>query len=178
VHRLDLAPGRSGDLWFADLLVDGAPLRDLLHFDDPDDLRLDRRGLGPAGENVPVLMHSWPMGLPHEAGILLGTRPSPLPGGRVPLYVCSACGDLGCGAVTMVVDRDRDPAGAGGRSADPVPRRSVHLRPGAARRRAGGVRAHLRRGPRRAADRSRSTRSAPSPVVAARPALTRARRRG
>ena len=28
--------------------------------------------------------------------------------GRVPLYVCGECGDLGCGAVTALVERTRD----------------------------------------------------------------------
>ncbi|MFF4597668.1 hypothetical protein [Amycolatopsis sp. NPDC001319] len=31
-----------------------------------------------------------------------------LPDGRVPLFVCPECGDLGCGAVTVIVERTAD----------------------------------------------------------------------
>ena len=34
---------------------------------------------------------------------LLGRAPSELESGRVPLYVCSECADIGCGAVTVRV---------------------------------------------------------------------------
>ena len=37
---------------------------------------------------------------------LLGEEPGDAPGGRVSLYVCSECGDLGCGAVTVEIERD------------------------------------------------------------------------
>jgi hypothetical protein len=39
---------------------------------------------------------------------LLGLRQGDSPSGRVPLYVCSECGDLGCGAITAVVERTDD----------------------------------------------------------------------
>jgi hypothetical protein len=35
---------------------------------------------------------------------LIGRSVPPLPGSRVPLYVCAECGDLGCGAVTVIID--------------------------------------------------------------------------
>ncbi|MGW0590039.1 hypothetical protein [Streptosporangium sp. NPDC002607] len=39
---------------------------------------------------------------------LLGRCESPLDDGRVPLYVCPECGDLGCGALTVVVEVSSD----------------------------------------------------------------------
>ena len=37
--------------------------------------------------------------------MLLLKTPSDMPSGRVPLYVCSLCGDLGCGAVTVRISQ-------------------------------------------------------------------------
>jgi hypothetical protein len=39
---------------------------------------------------------------------LLLKMPSELASGRVPLYVCPRCGDLGCGAIAVRVARDAD----------------------------------------------------------------------
>lgn len=39
---------------------------------------------------------------------LLLRAPSALPSGRVPLYICSQCGDLGCGAITVRVSLVED----------------------------------------------------------------------
>jgi hypothetical protein len=39
------------------------------------------------------------------ARLLLGELGSPLASGRVPLYVCGQCADLGCGAVTVALIR-------------------------------------------------------------------------
>jgi len=34
-------------------------------------------------------------------------RPSELPTGRCPIFICPECGDFGCGAVTAVIERDQ-----------------------------------------------------------------------
>ncbi len=41
---------------------------------------------------------------PNYAKQLLLKVPSELKSGRVPLYVCSCCADLGCGATTVLVE--------------------------------------------------------------------------
>lgn len=106
VNRLTLVPGRSEKfgLVFSEMVVDGRPLRELLSL-EPDDEVLDRANLGPAGENVPVLVHNWPMAGTGGALVLLGEETSELADGRVPLYVCPACGDLWCGTVSTLVER-------------------------------------------------------------------------
>ncbi|MBO9555978.1 hypothetical protein [Cellulomonas sp.] len=107
-NRLTLVPARSADrfgLAFWELTVDGRPLRELVEFTDPEDRRLDVAGLGPAGENVPVLVHNWPTAGVDGALELAGERVPQLTSGRVLLYVCPACGDVGCGAVSAVMDR-------------------------------------------------------------------------
>lgn len=58
---------------------------------------------------VPVLVLNWPIGFPEDdVARLTGTVPAPLPDGRVPLYLCAECGDLGCGSVTVVIERSND----------------------------------------------------------------------
>jgi hypothetical protein len=39
---------------------------------------------------------------------LLGDEPPDAPAGRVALYICPECGDLGCGAVTVKINRSDD----------------------------------------------------------------------
>ncbi len=39
---------------------------------------------------------------------LMLKKPSELESGRVPLYVCSCCADLGCGAITVLVEKTED----------------------------------------------------------------------
>ncbi|HSH59172.1 MAG TPA: hypothetical protein VK988_05920 [Acidimicrobiales bacterium] len=79
---------------FADLVVDAKPLYRVVRaegfdyisaiwLDDPDIARLAVRRL-------------------------LGDQPPDAPGGRVAMYVCPECGDLGCGAVTAQVNRTED----------------------------------------------------------------------
>ncbi|NTW41558.1 MAG: hypothetical protein HGA44_17040 [Cellulomonadaceae bacterium] len=105
-NRLTLVPGRSEKfgLVYSELAVDGRPLRELLKL-EPEDEVLDHAGLGPAGENVSALVHNWPVAGTGDALVLLGEESSELADGRVPLYVCPACGDLRCGVVSALVER-------------------------------------------------------------------------
>lgn len=68
---------------------------------DPTDQR-------PIGQYVSVLVHTWPVGMTDDVRVLLGELPGELPNGRVPIYVGAVCGDVGCGAVTALVERTDD----------------------------------------------------------------------
>lgn len=77
---------------YLDFIVDGASLQDLL-----------------AAEDLVTGLGCWPAA-PERDSIeqLLVRRPPESPSGRVPIYVCGECGDLGCGAVTAKVERTPD----------------------------------------------------------------------
>lgn len=94
VNRLTLVPGESEThgLRYWDLAVDGRLLRDSLV----------------VGDYAPVFVLNWPGGMPREVLVLLGERPSELSTGRVPIFVCPVCGDLGCGSMTVAVDRSAE----------------------------------------------------------------------
>jgi hypothetical protein len=96
-NRFSLVPGsipRSGVPYW-EPFIDGRSLRQLLDL-----------GWGPVGgEFATVLTHSWSVGVSEDVWVLLGERPSELPNGRALIYVCSECGDLQCGAVSMVLER-------------------------------------------------------------------------
>lgn len=102
LNHLALVPGTSPEFraWFWEPAVDGRLLRELF--------RPDLTDQGPAGQYIPVLVHSWPVGMTDDVRVLLGEMPAELPSGRVPIYVCPQCGDLGCGAVTAVIERTPD----------------------------------------------------------------------
>ncbi|TDP90622.1 hypothetical protein [Labedaea rhizosphaerae] len=86
---------------YLDFIVDGESLRDRLAAVLEDAPTLV--------DCVPVLVLNWPIGFPAaDYGPLIGELPSPLDDGRVPLYVCPECGDLGCGGVTAVIERTED----------------------------------------------------------------------
>ncbi|MFN0249621.1 MAG: hypothetical protein ACKV2T_22245 [Kofleriaceae bacterium] len=77
---------------YYDYTINGHPLRAMI---DP-------------GDNIGLF--GW---LPHEfevefARSLLLRGPSKLPSGRVPLYICPECGDLGCQSLSARVIEERD----------------------------------------------------------------------
>ncbi|MER8013808.1 oxidoreductase [Streptomyces griseoluteus] len=78
---------------FVDFVVDGSPL--LFRLADLDAVSPLAAGLPPAVLAAQV------------RALLLEDEP-PLPGGRFVLYGCPECADLGCGAVTVVIERDGD----------------------------------------------------------------------
>lgn len=105
VNRFQLVAGESHKhrLHFWAPLIDGRPLHEILadawghEFTDTT-----------VGDTAPVLIHSWPTGLTKDASVLLGEAAPDLASGRVPIFICPECGDLGCGAITVVVERHRD----------------------------------------------------------------------
>ncbi|MFH9431572.1 oxidoreductase [Streptomyces sp. NPDC017615] len=78
---------------FVDFVVDGRPL--LLRLSDLD-------AVSPLAADLP------PAVLDARVRALLLEDEPPLPGGRFVLYGCPECADLGCGAVTVVIERDGD----------------------------------------------------------------------
>ncbi|MEV0640717.1 oxidoreductase [Streptomyces sp. NPDC050619] len=78
---------------FVDFVVDGRPL--LFQLSDLD-------AVSPLASDVPPAIFT------AQVRSLLRETPAPLPGGRYVIYGCPECEDLGCGAVTAVIDRDGD----------------------------------------------------------------------
>ncbi|MGW2466380.1 oxidoreductase [Streptomyces bauhiniae] len=78
---------------FVDFVVDGSPL--LFRLADLD-------AVSPLASDLP------PAVLDAQVRALLLEDEPPLPGGRFVLYGCPECADLGCGAVTVVIERDGD----------------------------------------------------------------------
>ncbi len=105
VNRLTLVPGESPSfgLHFWEPMVDGHPLRAILASAIGSD-SVD----GAVGDNVPVFVHNWPVGIFDDARALLGEVPAPFANGRVPIFICAACGDLSCGAITAAVEWNPD----------------------------------------------------------------------
>jgi len=106
-NRLTLVPGTS-DVWglvYRELVVDGHPLRELLDRSDAHDDERDRTRVSPSGDVVPVLVLNWPVAGTDGALDLLGDTAPVLGSGRVSFYVCPVCADIGCGAVSAVVQR-------------------------------------------------------------------------
>ncbi|KOU60896.1 oxidoreductase [Streptomyces sp. MMG1533] len=78
---------------FVDFIVDGRPL--LFQLSDLD-------AVSPLASDVPPAIFT------AQVRSLLLEADAPLPGGRYVVYGCPECEDLGCGAVTAVIDRDGD----------------------------------------------------------------------
>src|SRR4051794_16235939 len=76
---------------FLDFVVDGSPLY----------IEMQRRGF----DRITPLWRSdtAPGAKEQVVGRLAGDVPGDAPGGRVCVYICPECGDLGCGAVTVSV---------------------------------------------------------------------------
>lgn len=61
-----------------------------------------------APDYVGVIQDAWPMETVAAIERLLGEAPGDLPDGRVSLYVCPECADLGCGAITTRLSLEYD----------------------------------------------------------------------
>lgn len=104
-HSFGLTPGaRPFELFgphsmqsgrrYMDYTVGGRPVRELLSESVSGSL---------AEDVIPVLVYDWSPD--QDIDVLLGVRPSELEDGRVPLYRCPECGDLGCGTISVVIER-------------------------------------------------------------------------
>jgi hypothetical protein len=83
---------------FLEFVIDGVRFGEILQERDG--------GSTVMSDLVSVLVPSWPDGfLERQVRRLLGKAPAELADGRLALYVCPECGDLGCGAVTVAVRR-------------------------------------------------------------------------
>lgn len=81
---------RRPESHFLDLVVDGMSLRETVPM---------------AADMVTDLNRPWLPTVAQAVEVLLGRRRhADLAPGRVPLLVCAACGDLGCGALTALVN--------------------------------------------------------------------------
>ena len=78
---------------FVDFIVDGRPL--LFRLSDLD-------AVSPLAADVPPAIFT------EQVRALLLEAEAPLPDGRYVVYGCPECADLGCGAVTAVIERDGD----------------------------------------------------------------------
>lgn len=77
---------------YLDYTVDGVRLVEQLAVSEPQFL-----------DYVGVIQDAWPIETVAAIERLLAETPGDLPDGRVSLYVCPECGDLGCGAVTATI---------------------------------------------------------------------------
>lgn len=77
---------------YLDFTVDGAPLFP----------QLASRAAGGL-DFVGVIQEAWPIETVAAIQRLVGADEGDLPDGRLSLYVCPECGDLGCGAVTATL---------------------------------------------------------------------------
>lgn len=89
---------RDGDgqnhIHYLDLVVDGQPLRTRMH-----------DGNGAAADNITGLGSTAPDASDEVIDRFLGLRAPDAPSGRTSIYVCALCSDLGCGAITVLIER-------------------------------------------------------------------------
>lgn len=92
IWRIRSGGGGRTEQRYLDFVIDGQSLGTLLHCGD----MIGCLGWG-------RLVYEAEM-----ADVLLLKKPSPLETGRVMLYVCPECGDIGCGAITALVEQTED----------------------------------------------------------------------
>lgn len=92
VWRVRPGGGGKTERRYLDFVVDGRSLRDLLD----------------TGDFIGCLGWLSPRADEEFVQILLRKKPSPLATGRAMLYVCPECGDIGCGALTVKVEKTPD----------------------------------------------------------------------
>jgi len=106
-ERAEYLPWLRGPQRQLEFVIDGVPLRQrLLAVPAPG---TETSWLGEPFEETSVADLSWPAQAAADLRRLAGTQARddgawPLAPGRLPLYVCPMCADLGCGAVTVHVD--------------------------------------------------------------------------
>lgn len=99
MNAIATVPARNGEISYLEIEVDGKPLGH--HF-------AGRLGARPS-EVSPLGWSSAPAA--HRAETVaqfMSEKPSALESGRVPVLVCEACGDVGCGAITVRIVREAD----------------------------------------------------------------------
>ena len=89
VWRTRAGGGGRTERRYLDFVVDGHSLGDML---DAGDV------IGCLGWGVPEYDDN-------QVQTLLLKQPSPLETGRVMIYVCAECGDIGCGAITAYIEK-------------------------------------------------------------------------
>lgn len=93
-YYTEYPPKREHLVQFLDFLIDGRPLRDLLEV--PDDTKQPIQETTALRED-----HNWPNAAVEQLDRLLGVLLGDFDDGRIALLMCTACGDLACGAVSM-----------------------------------------------------------------------------
>lgn len=94
--QLKIRTEKTRNILFYDFLIDGKSLYELCHIEEYD-------RIGPLG---------WGVNPEYESNLIkqfLGTaKNEALESGRVMLFVCAECGDIGCGATTIDVEETED----------------------------------------------------------------------
>jgi hypothetical protein len=94
LHRRVLpAEEHSGEIWFLDFMIDGHSLFETL-----------------GNPNLVSCLAWFPVieAVVKDADRLVLRAPADLPNNRRSLYICAACGDVGCGAMTVLITEHDD----------------------------------------------------------------------